>query len=73
ITGIEIQKKEEEKGKKKGKKEWMITLVKWHVTTVEGTVDSVNRRNVDKVNGVMQVTKKVLEEPRKLSDFLNRG
>jgi hypothetical protein len=43
------------------------------VTTVEGTVDSVNRRNVDKVNGVMQVTKKVLEEPRKLSDFLNRG
>ena len=57
ITGIEIQNE-----KKKG---WTIALVKWHVTTVEG--------KVDKVNGVMQVTKKVLEEPVKLSKFLKRS
>jgi len=54
ITGIELLDDEKEG--------WTISLVKWHVTTVEGSVD--------KANGVMHVTKEELEGPTKLSEFL---
>lgn len=62
ITGIELID-DETKG-------WTIALVKWHVTTVEGTMNKTVKGKVDKVNGVMHVTKEMLEKPKKLSEFL---